>query len=140
MKKDSAGRSIGILSNKIRRMMGAMIFTEEFSGAQGRTLHFLLANEDRDIFQKDLEEEFGLRPPSATALLNKLEKNGLIRREPVACDARLKKIVATEKARQHKEQVIAGLEAIEDRLTAGISREDMQVFFSVVQKMLRNLS
>ena len=111
-----------------------------FSGAQGRTLHFLLAHTKSDIFQKDIEEEFGLRPPTATALLKELEQRGLIRKEPVPYDARKKKIVVTEEALQYKDCVLKGLKELDQKLTAGISDEEMQVFFYVTGKMLDNLA
>ena len=74
-----AMRSIKRLSNGISREMCAAFGSGMFSGAQGRTLHFLLAHTKIDIFQKDIEEEFGLRPPTATALLKELEQRGLNR-------------------------------------------------------------
>ena len=135
-----AMRSIKRLSNGISREMCAAFGSGMFSGAQGRTLHFLLAHTKIDIFQKDIEEEFGLRPPTATALLKELEQRGLIRKEPVSYDARRKKIVVTEKALQYKECVLKGLGELNQKLTAGISDEEMQVFFSVTDKMLENLA
>ena len=135
-----AMRSIKRLSNGISREMCAAFGSGMFSGAQGRTLHFLLAHTKIDIFQKDIEEEFGLRPPTATALLKELEQRGLIRKEPVPYDARKKKIVVTEEALQYKDCVLNGLEELNQKLTAGISDEDMQVFFSVTDKMLKNLA
>ncbi len=96
-----AMRSIKRLSNGISREMCAAFGSGMFSGAQGRTLHFLLAEHTKsDVFQKDIEAEFGLRPPTATALLKELEQRGLIRKEPVSYDARKKKIVVTEEALQ----------------------------------------
>ena len=83
---------------------------------------------------------FGLRPPTATALLKELEQRGLIRKEPVPYDARKKKIVVTEEALQYKDCVLKGLEELNQKLTAGISDEEMQVFFSVTDKMLENLA
>ena len=135
-----AMRSIKRLSNGISREMCAAFGSGVFSGAQGRTLHFLLAHTKSDIFQKDIEEEFGLRPPTATALLKELEQRGLIRKEPVPYDARKKKIVVTEEALQYKDCVLKGLEELNQKLTAGISDEEMQVFFSVTDKMLKNLA
>ena len=135
-----AMRSIKRLSNGISREMCAAFGSGMFSGAQGRTLHFLLAHTKIDIFQKDIEEEFGLRPPTATALLKELEQRGLIRKEPVPYDARKKKIVVTEEALQYKDCVPKGLEELNQKLTAGISDEEMQVFFSVTDKMLENLA
>ena len=135
-----AMRSIKRLSNGISREMCAAFGSGMFSGAQGRTLHFLLAHTKIDIFQKDIEEEFGLRPPTATALLKELEQRGLIRKEPVPYDARKKKIVVTEEALQYKDCVLKGLEELNQKLTAGISDEEMQVFFYVTGKMLDNLA
>ena len=135
-----AMRSIKRLSNGISREMCAAFGSGMFSGAQGRTLHFLLAHTKIDIFQKDIEEEFGLRPPTATALLKELEQRGLIRKEPVPYDARKKKIVVTEEALQYKDCVLKGLEELNQKLTAGISDEEMQVFFSVTDRMLKNLA
>ena len=135
-----AMRSIKRLSNGISREMCAAFGSGMFSGAQGRTLHFLLAHTKIDIFQKDIEEEFGLRPPTATALLKELEQRGLIRKEPVPYDARKKKIVVTEEALQYKDCVLKGLEELNQKLTAGISDEEMEVFFSVTDKMLKNLA
>lgn len=135
-----AMRSIKRLSNGISREMCAAFGSGMFSGAQGRTLHFLLAHTKSDIFQKDIEEEFGLRPPTATALLKELEQRGLIRKEPVPYDARKKKIVVTEEALQYKDCVLKGLEELNQKLTAGISDEEMQVFFSVTDRMLKNLA
>ena len=133
-------RSIKRLSNGISREMCAAFGSGMFSGAQGRTLHFLLAHTKIDIFQKDIEEEFGLRPPTATALLKELEQRGLIRKEPVPYDARKKKIVVTEEALQYKDCVLKGLKELDQKLTAGISDEEMQVFFYVTGKMLDNLA
>ena len=135
-----AMRSIKRLSNGISREMCAAFGSGMFSGAQGRTLHFLLAHTKIDIFQKDIEEEFGLRPPTATALLKELEQRGLIRKEPVPYDARKKKIVVTEEALQYKDCVLKGLKELDQKLTAGISDEEMQVFFYVTDKMLDNLA
>ena len=135
-----AMRSIKRLSNGISREMCAAFGSGMFSGAQGRTLHFLLAHTKIHIFQKDIEEEFGLRPPTATALLKELEQRGLIRKEPVPYDARKKKIVVTEEALQYKDCVLKGLKELDQKLTAGISDEEMQVFFYVTGKMLDNLA
>lgn len=135
----SAARYISKLSNKIRRRIDAFSSRERLSGAQGRVLHFLLAQTE-DVFQKDIEEEYSLRPPTASELLKKMEQNGLISREPVSYDARLKKIMVSEEAMRFKGQVMEDLTGLEEELTKGISEEEMEVFFRVVDRMLKNLS
>lgn len=140
MKHDKhAARYVSKLSNKLRRKIDAFSSRESFSGSQGRVLHFILA-QSNDVFQKDIEEEYSLRPPTATELLKKMEKNGLIYRESMASDARMKRIVVSEKALQYKDMVIEDITALEDELTKGIPPNELDVFFKVIEKMLDNIS
>ncbi len=135
----SAGRYLSKLSNKIRRQLDSFSFKGAFSGAQGKVLHFLLA-QNEDVFQKDIEEEYSLRPSTATELLKQMEKSGLITREAVPYDKRLKKIILTEKAISYKEQVIKDLTDLEEKITKDIPKEDLETCFNVLEKMLDNLS
>lgn len=138
-KNRSAARYISKLSNKIRRKLDSLSSKGNFSGAQGKVLHFILA-QSSDMFQKDIEEEFSLRPSSATELLKQMEKGGLIRREPVDYDGRLKRITVTEKALGYREQIVRNLADMEEELLRGVSREELNIFFKVVEQMLDNLS
>lgn len=135
----SAARYTSKLSNKLRRKLDKLSSREAFSGSQGRTLYFLLAQSE-DIFQKDIEEEYSIRPSTASELLKQMEIKGLIRREPVFYDSRLKKIVLTDKALEYKKQVVDDLTELEETLTKGIPERDMKVFFEVIEKMMDNLS
>lgn len=130
---------INMLSNKIRRRIDALSAGADFSGAEGKALHFILAQTD-DVFQRDLEEEFSLRPPTATELLKKMERRGLIRREPHPQDARLKRIVATDKALGYRETVFQSLASLESSLLSGISAEELAAFDRVLEHMLENLA
>jgi DNA-binding MarR family transcriptional regulator len=130
---------IGKLSNRIRRRLDALSFHGIYSGAQGRALHFILLHSDTDIFQKDIEEEFGLRPPTATVLLKKMEQNGLITREPLPYDARLKKIAATKKALKYREQVLYDFSVLAETVTKNISDEELNAFCRTAEEMLKNI-
>ena len=136
--KRAVGRCISKLSNQIRRRLDAYSAKSGVSGSQGRVLHFVLAQTE-DVFQRDIEQEFNLRPPSATELLKVMEKNGLIRRESTAKDARLKKIMVTEKAAALVGQVFPDLEELERDLTKGISPEELELFFQIIGRMSENL-
>ena len=113
-----AMRSIKRLSNGISREMCAAFGSGMFSGAQGRTLHFLLAHTKIDIFQKDIEEEFGLRPPTATALLKELEQRGT----PQPYNQVLSDILQRDWADSHRET--APLRQAEDALLLDTSHLD----------------
>ena len=134
-----AARYVSKLSNKLRRRIDALSRREQISGAQGKVLHFLMM-QTGDVFQKDIEEEYSLRPPSATELLKKMEQNGLIRREAAPDDARLKRIVVTERAMQYRDDIRADILQLEAELTRGIPQEDMAAFFRAIEQMLENMS
>lgn len=136
--KKAVGRCISKLSNQIRRRLDSFSTKSGVSGSQGRVLHFVLAQPE-DVFQRDIEQEFNMRPPSATELLKVMERNGLIRRESIAQDARLKKIIVTEKAAGLVGQVFPDLEELERDLTKGISPEHLEVFYQVIGQMSENL-
>lgn len=133
-----AARYVSKLSNKLRRRIDAFSTRGKMSGSQGKALHFLLAQQD-DVFQKDIEDEFSLRPSSATELLKAMEREGLIRREPLPQDARRKRIVVTDKALAYKQAVMADILGLEAELTRDIPPEDLEVFFRVMEQMLRNM-
>ena len=155
VKDEHISRYIGILANRFRRELDALSFRGEYSGSEGKALHFILAHADSDLFQKDLEEEFGMRPSflfqkdleeefgmrpsSASALVKKMEQDGLITRESVPYDGRLKKIVPSEKALRHKEHVLRDVQALEMRLLDGISPEQQKEWLKITKQMIENL-
>lgn len=131
-------RYITKLSNKVRRKLDTFS-PEELSGAEGRTLHFLIANSDLDIFQKDIEEEFGLRPSTASVLLSKMEEHGLVKRIALDEDARYKRIALTDKGLKYKNAVRESLDELEACIEAGIDSEDFETCFKVLEKISSNL-
>ncbi len=135
----SAVRYVGKLSNKLRRRLDMLSSREDFSGSQSRTLHFLLT-QPGELFQKDIEEEYSIRPSTATELLKQMEKRGLIVREPVPYDNRMKRITVTDKAIGYRRQVVEDLTALEERVIHGIAQEDLECFFKVMEKMMDNLA
>ena len=100
---------------------------------------YLNENQDKDIFQKDIEEKFCIRRSTVTSVLNLMEKNGMIRRERVECDARLKKIVLTDKAKDIHTKIISEITVMEDMILKGIDEEELKVFNSTLDKIRDNI-
>ena len=68
-----------------------------------------------------------------------MEKSGLIQRVPVAEDARLKKIVLTEKAIILNKNISNAINSIENKLSENITLEEINVFYKVLDKIRNNL-
>ncbi len=119
---------------------GRELCGEGFTHRQGQIIHFLIQNASRgDLFQRDVEEELSIRRPTATGILQLMEKNGLLRRESVEYDARLKKLVLTDRALALDANAQAVLGEREGRLTADIPPEELAAARRVLERMRRSL-
>lgn len=112
---------------------------EKLTGAHGWAIGFFYHNRDKDVFQRDFEKEFKVRRSSATEMLKRMEKNGMIRRESVDYDARLKKIVLTERAIEIQQMIDKRFAELEEKLKQGISEQELETFFAVLSKIRRNI-
>ena len=91
------------------------------------------------FFQKDLEKHFDLKRSSISLMLNNMEKNDLIQRVPVAEDARLKKIILTEKALLLNKNISNAIDSIENKLSDSLTLEEINTFYKVLDKIRNNL-
>lgn len=134
------GQYVNKLHNKIRRELDVSATRNHINGAQARTLIYILVeSQRRDLFQKDIEDKYSIRPSTASALLKKMTTAGFITREPLPSDNRLKRIVPTAAGRAVQPGVVADIAQLEDKLTADIAADDLETFFVVMAKMLTNL-
>lgn len=133
-------KRISGISNKIRQSFYASFLDNEITDTQALILHFLaLTTPRRDVFQRDIEAEFSIRRSSVTSVLSGLEKKGYIRRESVLEDARLKKLVLTDKADQLAERINELIHNINNTLLKDISREDIMYLDVLLKKISNNL-
>jgi DNA-binding MarR family transcriptional regulator len=108
-------------------------------GINGWAISYFFDNSDKDIFQKDFENEFSIRRSTASNILKTMEQNGFITRESVASDARLKKIVLTEKAINIHKSVLKSINEREERLRNGLTRDEIDDFLKIIDKLIKNM-
>ena len=134
------GKLINKISIRLRRRSEKMGKNLGITEVQGRILDFILVDgRDRPLSQKDIEKEFGLRPSTATELLKTLESRKMIQRVSSEEDGRYKKIQFTEAAEDIRLALQQEIQKTEELLVEGISREDLNTFMKVAEKMLENL-
>lgn len=141
-RENEIGFVVRRLSNLIKRDVEkskARLGLGPLSDVNGWAIGYFYDNRDRDIFQKDFENKFSIRPSTASNILKTMEQKGFIERISVETDARLKKIVLTEKAINLHKKVIKEIGAREDRLKTDISPEELEIFFRVMGKLTANM-
>lgn len=141
MKERHLGFEIRTLNNCVKRFVQSKKPPEfqESTGVHGWAIRYFYENRDKDVFQRDFEARFSIRRSTATNMLKLMEKNGLITRKSVSYDARLKKIVLTEKAIEIHKKATKNIEMIESILKKGITEEELTAFYNVVDKIKANL-
>lgn len=92
------------------------------------------------MFQKDIENRFGIRRSTVTKVLQLMESNGIVKRTAVMSDARLKKITLTEKGVSMHEHFRREIDSFEKMLSAGLTNEELDSFFTIMEKIYNNLT
>ena len=136
------GAEVKMISNMIYRRLMAGQKTEEdqITASNGWILGYLAHNEGREVYQRELEEKFRIRRATVSKTLGLMEQKGLIERVPVAHDARLKRLLLTDKGRRYNEEMIAEFDRVESEITAGIPPEKLAEFFEVCDMLKDNLN
>ena len=139
-------RKIGIdihrLDNRIRRYVQRSVTQYEMeavSGTNGRIVRFFSEHADRDVYQKDLESEFGITRSTASRVLRLMEQKGLVERQSVPHDARLKKLLLTERSRKLVQQMCQTGTTVDTRLLSGFSPQEVQTLYGFLDRMFQNL-
>ncbi len=139
---EKIGFEIRKLDHMIARNLQAHVKAagiDEITLMHGWIIRYLYANRDRDIFQKDIERYFSIGRSTVTNIIQLMEKKGFIGRESVEHDARLKKVVLTEKGILNHEMTESLIENLESSLAEGVTEEELKVFYSVIEKLKKNI-
>ena len=137
------GRLVRMLNHQLKRNQKPeeAVEDDELAPMQRHILNYILLETlHRDIYQKNLEEEFQVRKSTVSGILKLIEKNGFIYRESVKEDARLKRILPTKKAEALRPSILEHIHETEIRMTEGVSEQDLFLCKKVLYQMCQNLA
>lgn len=129
------------LANSVKRYIdnsSGIRLIEECAGSNHWVLAYLFHNMGKDVFQKDLEEAFSLRRSTVSKAVKIMEQKGLVKRENVDYDARLKKLVLTPKALKLNEVVKSDMNRVSEKVTENLSDEQIHRFLEILKIMKQN--
>ena len=138
--ENDIGKQIQMLSRKITRKLNETFLSYKITGVQAFILKYIYENsKNKKIYAKDLRQEFDLRKPTITGILQIMQQNDLIERKTQGKDARLKEITITKKASDIVNKIDLSIREVENKLLENISKEEISYFLSVLKKMSTNL-
>ncbi len=129
------GKRIHMVSNQIRRRMDSELSKFGLTHAQNIILSYLARNSHRDIFQKNIEEEFDIRRSSVSSILSHLEEKGYVSRQSVDYDARLRKLTITEKGLETVMKMHSVVVDFEKNIEKVLSNEEIDTLFTLLDKL-----
>ena len=104
---------------------------------QVKIIEYLIKNEH--TYQKVLEKNLKLSSDTISCVLQTMEKNKLIERCSNESDARSKEVKLNEKLKTKLEENIKEIGILEQNITKGIDKEDLEIFLKVLNKMKENI-
>ena len=114
----------------IRRKADSNVYmskVHKITGSNGWILGYLADHENEEIYQKDIEEKFCVTRSTVSKVLKGMESKGLLRRESVSSDARLKRLVLTERIE------------LENRIRDGLSDEEFHTLMHLLKRVADNM-
>jgi MarR family transcriptional regulator, organic hydroperoxide resistance regulator len=134
----------GFLISKIHQL-SARIFArmlkqygiQEINPAQGRIMFVLWQNDGIAI--NDLAKETSLSKSTLTSMLDRLEKDGFLRREASKKDRRKIHIWRTEKDKLFQKQYVRVSQQMSEIYYRGFTEQDMDGFENMLKRIFENL-
>ena len=136
------GHQIHKMDRTISKLLEMRVKDEGLDEAtlmHGWILRYLYEHQEQDIYQKDIEKYFGICRSGVTNIIQALEKKGQVYRASVETDARLKKVMLTEKGKSSHEKLGEIFQKMDADLEDGISEEESQAFMNVINKVYCNI-
>ena len=106
---------------------------------QVEIITYLIENKDKTIYQKDIEEKLKISKAAVSDVLNSMESRGIITKEADVCDARRKRIIISKKAIETHDVMMRRLDSLNDCILDGISEDELNIFYKVIEKLKENM-
>ncbi len=95
--------------------------------------------EDGALLQKDLAERAHVEQPTMAALLGRMDRDGLIAREPHPTDKRASLVSLSAKAKTRLPSAKDRLMEVAEQATAGFSERERATLTALLRRVVQNL-
>jgi MarR family transcriptional repressor of mepA len=102
-------------------------------------LSYLFWHRDEPVYQRDIEREFSITRSTVTNILQLMERKGYIERQSVPQDARLKRLVLTEKGACIREKTMQALHQTDEFVESLLTPEENAELLRLLNKLRKGL-
>ncbi len=112
----------------------------DLTTAQADMLILLFRNKGTPMCQKDIEERLGLKNPTVTGTLKRLEAKGFIKRVPLESDHRFNQITPTPRAWELDSELLNTIRTNDAQMLKGFSDEERAQLDDYLNRIIENLT
>ena len=143
MKEDRIGYRVKTLSQMHRKAVEKFL-----DGPKDRTTRMQswiigyindMGRQQKDVFQKDIEKHFNINRSTNSEILSNMEGKGMIKKESVAYDGRLKKIVLTPQSLKFIDHLDDAIMQVSQGMIESLDSQAVEAFCEMADLMVLNL-
>lgn len=134
---DSLGYQIGLLSRLYDRCLQDAL--KAFGVAPGQFAPLVMLFEEDGLTQAELCRRINVEQPTMANTLERMERDGLIRRKIDSTDRRRAHVFLTARARDIQTQVMEAARAVSNRTVSRLSAGEQDEMFRLLARMVENL-
>lgn len=139
--KNSSERTVtqlGTAARLARTALAERLLEHGFYAGQDQIMLALGRNEGMTAGQ--LASELGVRPPTVTKTINRLQEQGFVERQASGTDGRQSHIFLTEKGRGALAAINRAIRKTEKRALSGLTKKDRRRLHKLLQQVEDNLA
>ena len=137
-RQDALGYQIGLLSRLFDRMLE--IELSEFNVSPGQYPALVMLFEKDGLTQAELCRRIHVEQPTMANTLKRMERDGLIRREPDSIDKRQSRIFLSDLAKEVKIRLIEKARKVPEIAMYGLENDEKDKIFNLMSKLIENLN
>ena len=134
---DSLGYQLGLLNRLYDRCLQEAL--KEFGVAPGQFAPLVMLFEEDGLTQAELCRRINVEQPTMANTLERMERDGLVRRKADSEDRRRAHVFLTARAKEMQVQVMEAARAVSNRTVSRLSAGEQDDMFSLVGRMVENL-
>jgi DNA-binding MarR family transcriptional regulator len=127
-------RSVGM---KYRYYAYAVLGKDRWGVSQDLAIYYIAHN--KKLNQKDLADKLNITPASVSAIVHRMESEGLLVRVPDEKDGRRFNLLLTEKGQSLVPKVGNSWSKLHEEITSGLSESEKATLLCLLQKVEKNL-
>lgn len=131
----SLGRDLNYTSGACNRLVQSLLDPHDLPTIYWVILTALWRSQRLSVSQ--IAEYYGVKPPAASRLLTRMERDGWVEQISGISDRRVKLFAATAKAKEAA-HLLSVIEAVNEKLMTGLSKKERAQFRQLLAKVRQN--